>query len=599
MTDPWGSAEGEPFGDAAPYGEDGPYGGRSSSGGASAPRPGGRAADRAARAAGHGRGARAAGGRARARTSSRRAKPLTRGRRLLRVAGYSTAGVVLVAAAGGGWLYHHWSGNLSTFGISGGGQEKANANGQTPINILVIGTDARTSAEDCKLGGDCSSGGNGNADVEMLVHISADRSNASIVSIPRDTVTKIPACQDAKDHTSEAGYTGMINSALAYGPDCQIAAVRQMTGLPIDHFMEVDFSGVVNMSDAVGGVDVCVDNNVYDTYSHLKLSKGDHTLKGVAALEFVRSRHGFGNGGDVGRAGVQHIFLSSLMRKMESAGTLTNPGAMLGIANAATKALTVDSGLGSVGKLISLAKDVSSVPSSRMTFTTMQTEPDPTNPNRLVEAPSARSLFAAIANDQSLSGSSKKSSSSGSSKKSSGSSGSSGSSSGSAGASATASAVPAAQIAVQVQNGSGITGKAGQVVNALVQGGLSSQSTAANAPGAASTTTLTYGPGQQAEAETAAKVIGLPTSHLQQGGSSGLVLVIGSDWPSDSDTFSSAARPAPASTADALDGASAEKASTSGVCAQVSTQDTVEVGGVPMTPTQAYADSPKVPDSAP
>ncbi|WP_369405792.1 LCP family protein, partial [Streptacidiphilus anmyonensis] len=316
--------------------------------------------------------------------------------------------LVLIAAGVGTWLYNELSGNINTVSLGGNanlGTEKADAFGRTPIDILVLGTDARNTAEDCRLGGDCGSGGYGNADVEMVVHISADRSNATVMSIPRDTMVHVPACTDPKDpKNSTQGYYGMINSALGYGPLCQMQTVHQLTGIPLSHFMMISFSGVVNMSDAVGGVQACVNNNVYDTYSHLKLAKGSHTLKGVAALEFVRSRHGFGDGSDLGRTYAQHMFLSSLMRKMKSAGTLTDPTALYSLANAATKALTVDSSLGSVGSLLGLSADVAKVPTDRITFTTMQTMADPNNSARVVPAPSAQAMFGAIANDQSLSG---------------------------------------------------------------------------------------------------------------------------------------------------------------------------------------------------
>ena len=250
-------------------------------------RPGGRAAARQA--------ARSHGG----KRSRRRARPVRRGRRVLKIVGMCLAILVLATAGAGWWFYQHLNGNINSVSLDGkGGSEKADAFGRTPINILVMGSDGRTSKADCKLGGGCSQTGvqtgNGNADVQMVVHISADRSNATVMSIPRDTMVDVPACKDSESGQSTSGYYGQINSALQYGPACQVATIHQLTGIPIDHFVKLDFSGVVKMSDAVGGVSVCVNHNVYDTYSHLKLSRGSHTLKGEAALEFVRSRHGFG-----------------------------------------------------------------------------------------------------------------------------------------------------------------------------------------------------------------------------------------------------------------------------------------------------------------
>ncbi|WP_322942187.1 LCP family protein [Actinacidiphila yeochonensis] len=433
--------------------------------------------------------------------------------------------LLLVTAGGGYWLYHHLNGNLTSVSITDGtgknaaGTEKADAFGRTPINILVMGSDGRTSAADCKLGGGCSTTGvqtGQNADVEMVLHISADRSNATVMSIPRDTITQVPECTNPKTGTHTGGYEGMINSALAYGQACQVATVHKLTGIPIDHFIQVDFSGVVDMSDAVGGVSVCVDADVYDTYSHLKLSKGTHTLKGDGALEFLRSRHGFGDGSDLGRTYSQHIFLSSLMRKFKSAGTLTNPKALFDLANAATKALTVDTKLGSVDKLIGLAKDINKVPADRMTFTTMQTGTDAADKNRVIPAASAQTLFDTIANDQSLTTASGGKSAAAK-----------------ATASPTASSVPAGQIAVQVENGTAtqIPGRAGAVATALVGKGFTQAATSGDAP-ATESTTLTYGPGQKAEAQEVASALGLSATHLKQGTAAGLTLVVGSDWTS-------------------------------------------------------------------
>ncbi|MCQ4083249.1 LCP family protein, partial [Streptomyces sp. RB6PN25] len=348
---------------------------------------------------------------------------------------------------------------------------------------------------------------------------------------------------------------------------------------------------VVNMSDAIGGVPVCVSNNVYDTYSHLKLSKGTHTLKGVSALEFLRSRHGFGDGSDLGRTVAQHMYLASMVRTLKSAGTLTDPSALYGLADAATKALTVDTGLASIPDLLGLADDLNKVPSNRITFTTMQTVPDPNNNQRVVVSPAAQNLFDAVINDQSLT------------------TGSGGKSAADTHATSTATstpsaqpAVPDSQITVQVNNGSGISGRASDVAQYLINSGFGPNSGSANAPVPAPTTSIHYAPGQQAEAQAVARTLQIPTSRLQSDSAvSNVTVVIGSDWTSGT-TFPASAggssKPAPADTKAAVAGANAQNGDQK-QCAQVSTFDTVSINGVPMTPTQAYADSPNIPNSAP
>ncbi|WP_245607608.1 LCP family protein [Streptomyces prunicolor] len=568
MSDPWGETSGRA---ATRDRSTVPHQPRAD--GASAHRPpGGRAAARQA-------------ARPRGRQSGRRAKPVARRKRLTRIALITVSALILVTAGAGAWLWQHLNGNIKSVAIDdgAGGKEKADAFGRTPLNILVIGSDGRNNAADCKLGGGCGSASSTvghNADVEMVMHVSADRSNATVMSVPRDTMTQVPACKDPDSSQSTSGYYGQINSALQYGPACQVKTVHELTGITVDHFVMLDFSGVVKMSDAVGGVSVCVSDNVYDTYSHLKLAKGTHTLKGEAALEFVRSRHGFGDGSDLGRTVSQHLFLSAMIRKFKSAGTLANPAKVYSLADAATKALTVDTGLGSVSKLVDLATDLNKVPSKRMTFTTMQTGADPTNANRVVPAAGAKSLFATIANDQSLTAESSKQKAS-------------------ASPSATesvAATVPAAEVAVRVENGTTISGRASVIANALIAKGFSPGTSTGNAPEQSATTKLTYGPGEKAEAQTVASALGLSASHFTQSSESGLTLVIGSDWPSGTTYSSSAA--APADTHAAVSNANASTADESKTCAKVSPYKTVSLNGVAMTPTQAYAAASSKKDSA-
>lgn len=322
-------------------------------------------------------------------------------RRVLRWAVLGLSAAVLLTAAAGALVYLRLDGNIRQLPLFGGvggdaGAERPDAFGRTPVNVLVIGSDSRADAADCRLGGGCGPGQN--ADVAMVLHLSADRSHGSVLTIPRDTVTDLPACRMPGGRVAPAR-RGPVNSTLQYGPGCTVAAVHSLTGLPVDHFVMADFAGVVRMSGAVGGVPVCVDRDLYDPYSHLRLRSGRHALKGTAALAFLRSRHAFGDGGDLGRADAQHLFLAALARRMRSGGSFGDPAGLLSLADAATRALTVDPGLGSVSRLSGLAADVRKVPSARLVFTTMPVRPDPLDGARLVPAPAAGPLFAAVASD--------------------------------------------------------------------------------------------------------------------------------------------------------------------------------------------------------
>jgi LCP family protein required for cell wall assembly len=505
-----------------------------------------------------------------------------------------TAGLASITLIGGLFVYQHLNGNLRSdplfAGLTGNaGTEKADPFGHTPLNILLIGSDTRSTAADCHLGGGCANGGRGaNADVEMVVHVAADRSNATVMSIPRDTVTLLPACRTPKG-AQVPPRTAQINSSLAYGPGCTVAAVHQLTGIPIDHFVMVDFSGVIAMSDAVGGASVCVTNSVYDPYSHLKLTKGRHTLKGLGALEFVRSRHAFGDGSDLGRTYAQHLFLSAVIRNLKSAGTLTRPTTLYSLADAATKALTVDTGLADIPRLLALAVDLDKVPTDRITFTTMPNLTDPANRDRVVPAPSAQGLFDAIAADRALT----KTKATGTA-----SSAATAEATPTVGAAIPAATVRASRVSVHVENGSGLTGRAATVSTTLIGQGFNPRTHYSAAPADAANTMLTYGPGEQPAANTVAQALHLPASTLRQGSRAGLVLVIGRDWTAGTVYPATASTPAPV-TSSALQAAHAQTADRSGTCAPVGNQATVVVNGIAMSPDQAFRYSQGVPLSAP
>ncbi|MEW2488062.1 LCP family protein [Streptomyces sp. NPDC048411] len=305
-------------------------------------------------------------------------------RRILRWVAYVLA-LVILGGAGAGYLYYqHLNGNLKkadlTLGDKKMADHKANAAGQTPLNILLIGSDARDSKENQKLGGAKETfGAPPLADVQMLLHLSADRSNMSVISMPRDTLLKIPKCTDPKTHHVYSASTGlaMTNQTLGRGgPGCTVATWYELTGITIDHFMMIDFAGVVSMADAIGGVPVCVKGNVYSHTrdgkgSGLRLEEGTTKVKGKQALQWLRTRYGFEDGTDLGRTHAQHMYMNSMVRELRKGTKLTDPGKLMDLAEAATNALTVDKGLDTVKKLYDLAGELKKAPTKRITMTTM------------------------------------------------------------------------------------------------------------------------------------------------------------------------------------------------------------------------------------
>lgn len=331
------------------------------------------------------------------RHGRRRVRP-RRKHRVLRWSA-TTLSVLILGTAGAGYLYYqHLNGNLGT-GERSSGDSKAkkaapNAAGQTPLNILLIGSDSRASAENVKLGGSKDTRGNPPlGDVQMLIHLSADRKSAAVVSIPRDTRVDIPKCKDPDTGVTYPATNNIINTSLARGgAGCTLATWQNLTGVYIDHWMTIDFSGVVSMADAVGGVEVCVKQNVWDHPlpgvpggSGLKMTAGRKEIKGKEALQWLRTRHAFYS--DLGRAKAQHMYMNSMVRTLKSQNVFTDGGRLMDLAEAATNSLDVSEEIGSVKKLYGLSKQLKSVPTDRITMTTMPSIEDKQNRNHLLPEP--------------------------------------------------------------------------------------------------------------------------------------------------------------------------------------------------------------------
>jgi LCP family protein required for cell wall assembly len=472
------------------------------------------------------------------RRTRRGAEGGDRGRRRRRVVRWS-ASVLTVALAGtatAGYLYYeHLNGNIKKESLNIGDAKdratkaKANAAGQTPLNILLIGSDARDTAENQKLGGARDIGTAARADVQMLVHVSADRTSMSVVSMPRDTLVDIPKCTDAKTGKVYAATDDtMTNASLERGgPGCTVATWEKLTGIPIDHFMMVDFSGVVSMADAIGGVPVCVDANIYSHTSTghgsgLKLKKGTTSVKGKQALQWLRTRYGFEDGSDIARTKAQHMYMNSMVRQLRSNATLSNPDKLLGLAETATKALTVDTGLGSVTKLYDLSKELKKVPTDRITMTTMPFVYS-SDGNRVLPKPTdAAKLWRLVREDVALDGKDKKKTT--------------------ATTKVTDKAAADDRIAVQVQNGtesgtgSAVTGRAAAVTELLVGKGFTKAAADTSAPLSEDRTLVRYPSADLAgDAQRVAKVLGIPTGQVKKSTAvDGVTLVVGADWRSGS-----------------------------------------------------------------
>ncbi|MFI1092911.1 LCP family protein [Streptomyces sp. NPDC020917] len=320
-----------------------------------------------------------------------------RRRRGLKVVAWSVAGLVLVGAGGAAYLYERLNGNIHSVDINGalGGHRPAPL-GNGAMDILVLGSDSRSGAN--RVYGHSSGA---RSDTAMIVHLAAGHRSASVVSIPRDTLVHRPACTTAKGGGVPAADDVMFNSAYEVGgPACAVKTVEQMTGLRMDHYVEVDFSGFKNLVNALGGVPVTTRQSINDPQSHLDLPAGNHTLNGDQALGLVRTRHGVGDGSDLGRIQLQQAFMRALLDRMSGIGLSTSPGKLFSVADTATKAVTTDTGLGSVNKLMGLGQSMQHLSASHVHMVTLPVQ-YAADRNRVVPIPSqAAMVWAALRADK-------------------------------------------------------------------------------------------------------------------------------------------------------------------------------------------------------
>jgi LCP family protein required for cell wall assembly len=323
-------------------------------------------------------------------------------------------------------------------------------------NILLIGSDTRVGQDG--IGGSASETPGGRSDTLMLLHISPGHHEATVISIPRETMVPILSCA-ASDGTTgqqaEPGQVELINAALDFGgPACTWKTFEAVTGIHLDHFIELDFTGFEKIIDDLGGVYVCLPFPVDDPTSGLDLSAGRHHVFGREALAFWRTREGLGTGSDLERITRDQYLMVALVQGMEHTGLLHSVSKILKVVRDATNAMTTDTGLDQ-NSMLQIADSLRGLSSNDVQFITAPNVPYPANDNNVVfEQPQANQLFNAIQHDTTLpSAKSKKQPS----KKSS---------------APTLDSVAPSKVNVQVLNGSGISGMAAQVGSDLTNEGF-------------------------------------------------------------------------------------------------------------------------------
>jgi LCP family protein required for cell wall assembly len=313
--------------------------------------------------------------------------------------------IALVTGLSVVFVYRHLNSNLNVVDFTGELKNRPTREvpegPSGPINILVMGSDNRDAP-----GSDIDglTGIGKRSDTTILLHLSGDRQHAYGISIPRDSIVDRAACYDRKGKQISAPASGaMWNEAFDIGgPGCTIQQFEQLTNVHIDHYIVVNFGGFKSMVDAIGGVDVCLPKAVHDTIGHINLPAGTHKLTGMQALNYVRERHALGDGSDIGRMKRQQAFIASMAHAAVSANTLANPIHLTKFLDAATKSLTVDPGLKSLGKLVGLGYQFRHIGLGKVQFVTTPWEYDPADPNRVIWTPQADTLWQDIRDDKVL-----------------------------------------------------------------------------------------------------------------------------------------------------------------------------------------------------
>jgi LCP family protein required for cell wall assembly len=340
--------------------------------------------------------------------------------------------------------------SIETFSTAGLGSHRPPAYDASE-NILLVGSDSRA-GNNQKFGRYVQGQ---RSDTMLIVHIRPHHKGAVVVSLPRDSEVPILACKADSKHgyqgqPANPGQDEMLNSTFAFGgPLCLWKTVEQETGIRIDHYVGLTFSGFINVINDIGGVNVCLPKSIHDPKSGLNLRAGKHHVKGFEALAFWRERY-VGEGSDLQRIARQQYLMAGLMQEVKNGGLLSNYPRMYSVLRDAAKALTVDQGL-SLSDMVSLAENLRTLTTKSIRFITVPNGQDPANPNRVVwSQPAANRLFRAIEHDTSIPRSKKNA----------------------APTPTTVDTVSPGKVQVEVLNGNGIQGAAGQAASDLASKGF-------------------------------------------------------------------------------------------------------------------------------
>jgi LCP family protein required for cell wall assembly len=274
------------------------------------------------------------------------------------------------------------------------------------VNLLLVGTDQCEPEYDALFGNRCKGADatSENNDVNMLLHISSNPRRVTVISFPRDMMLPIPSCTRPNGSTSSPASKLMLNSTYDIGGlSCVAKTITQLTGIQIPFAAKITWGGVIQITNAIGGVQVCVSGHLKDRLTGLDLTPGTHTIEGLQALEFLRTRHGVGDGSDLGRISNQQQYMSRLVQKIMSGDVLSNPGTLYKLASKTVQNVTPSESLTNPMTLVQIALAAKSVPFDQFVFVQYPTGYDPENPNRVVpNSTAATALLTALSQNKQL-----------------------------------------------------------------------------------------------------------------------------------------------------------------------------------------------------
>ena len=425
------------------------------------------------------------------------------------VACVATALAIIASLGGYGW-YQGLVGNITTAQVDTDEWDRPTSV-EGVMNLLIIGSDVRSGEN-----ADYGEAEGERPDTMLIASINVDNGAATLVNLPRDLMVDLPACEAVEGYEGMSPHEGMINSAMTYGGvGCQWNAVEQVTGVHLDHFVMMDFTGFKDMVDAIGGVDMCIPEPIDDVKAHLKLDAGMQTLDGEDSLGFVRSRYAQGDGSDLSRIDRQQEFMGAMLREVLSSDVMTSPVTITNFLGAVTDSITTDDAL-TVDTMADIAISMREVDLDRVQFVTVPNGAHPANENRIIMSePAASELFGAINSGVDLAGGGDE-----------------------GGEEAAEDAPSPGDISVEVINNTGIEGLALEIQAVLVEDGYVVTGTGNPELRAPEFTTVYHGPGDAAAAELLAGELSSARTEEVEGLEQTLELVAGSDW-SGFDTGSS------------------------------------------------------------